>query len=901
MLIEKNTYVNNIINVSKDTRKRDKTKDVVQKPKNSRYKGKHYDPNYSKKKIKSYNANNEGSNYLDPDLEAKRKADSIKVTTKYKGKHFDPNFHKKKANPNNYKEKVKQIDPTSGQSFDPFYHFKNRRVVNKENSYYNKHKAKSLNPNYKGKNFDPFYHLKGKRGSKKKSIKDILKDRRVFLKKLWAFGQSEPYTWEKNKLLINLSHISYMNYSVRNNIIYYWAEFLGIDNYKKRYREETLYVKFHTKLRLLKDKSLNKVRKYLAFIENIYTYVSMDLLDLSNNVMYVRYAYLIYYLIGDISVEGEFVSPTRNPKLYNIILLSIKKIHYEYYYELFGNVKENFYYNKSIDYYLEALIILFENKKTKDKLLQEKGFKSISDLYLNTFWKSVMNGYVKGPMSLCEYRSRNYISFRLDDWKEYIASRKEKFKSVKSIFYKNKQKTIRYDQHILLSKAYPFLKRNLEIKYHRFIYEYTRKLGAAKPVLNIKNILIEYLVDKVSVNAFRIKKNITRHIKELEGEPSLVTPQHIVKLSERYTYYPRKEYVSKKEKELRDGFVREYYEEFESIISQEYIKDKAYRRYTNSTNRSIIIRKKQSKNYSLKAWWLRPLVKDYYLYNKRIQAGSSLVYKNYLNTPHFVKSVKKVSNKYKEAYRFNTRWAYQANNVVDFGLIRKYKGLISNLVKTRVSERVNLYRLMYGMLCRRANPKKGKPKNIISIKNFLKKISKQKLMGDFDSTYYQKYREYKKQTGWVSYAKRNETKNLKYLYNCVIRLNPKTRKEKALYQKEQYLKWKKNYNILARAIRMHNRMIKVARWRMVFFSNNSYDHPDYKKYLSKYFYATPYKLSEMRKKQKALKMMEKAKLLTISYKVLLTKTQRYVDKNLVQNKNLLKKRKIMHNMLFNAL
>jgi hypothetical protein len=141
----------------------------------------------------------------------------------------------------------------------------------------------------------------------------------------------------------------------------------------------------------------------------------------------------------------------------------------------------------------------------------------------------------------------------------------------------------------------------MEIKYHRFIYAYTRKLAAAKYVLNIKNILIEYLVDKVSVNAYRIKKNISRYCKDAEEKVSLVTPRRIVKLSERYTYYPRKEYVSKKEKKLRDGFVREYYEEFDNIISQEYIKDKAYRRYTNSTNRSIIIRKKKSKNYSLKA------------------------------------------------------------------------------------------------------------------------------------------------------------------------------------------------------------------------------------------------------------------------------------------------------------
>lgn len=108
--------------------------------------------------------------------------------------------------------------------------------------------------------------------------------------------------------------------------------------------------------------------------------------------------------------------------------------------------------------------------------------------------------YVKGPMNLYEFKSRNYLGFRLSEWKEYIASRSDKLKGIKALFYTNGIKTMENDKHILVSNGHPFLKRNLEIRYHRFIYAYKRKLGASKYVLNIKNILIEYFRDKVKIN-----------------------------------------------------------------------------------------------------------------------------------------------------------------------------------------------------------------------------------------------------------------------------------------------------------------------------------------------------------------------------------------------------------------
>lgn len=478
----------------------------------------------------------------------KTKSEKV-IVLDYKKKKIDnPNYQGykgSKANPN-YK----------GSNYDPNY--KKSTWVN-----YTKKGEKPRNSNYKGKNYIPNYKQKVAKGvftfnSKKDNVK-VKKDTIIEKKHIWVLANE--LCFGNDNILDNLALLLYIENRVKRQILYYWSKFLGIKNYKSKLKRGRLYLELYLKLRLLKSKRLNKLKKYLGFIENIYKYVlSMSqyaLLDKNMKDIFFRYALLINYLISDLNKLKFNNSVNYMSENYRGILFSLKKIYVEYSYSLFGNVKKNIFKSKSISYYLDSLILLFETKRKKDNFLQEKGFKSIGDYYFYNFWTSVSNLYVKHPMSLAELRSRNYKSFRLDDWKAYIASRKEKFNSFKSIFYQKTKKTIRSDQHIFLSKAYPFLKRNMEIKYHRFIYAYTRKLAAAKYVLNIKNILIEYLVDKVSVNAYRIKKNISRYRKDAEEKGSLVTPRRIVKLSERYTYYPRKEYVSKKEKKLRDGFVRD--------------------------------------------------------------------------------------------------------------------------------------------------------------------------------------------------------------------------------------------------------------------------------------------------------------------------------------------------------
>lgn len=150
-----------------------------------------------------------------------------------------------------------------------------------------------------------------------------------------------------------------------------------------------LYVELHLKLRLLKSKRLNKLKKYLGFIENIYKYVlcmsQYALLDKNMKDIFFRYALLINYLISDLNKLKFNNSVNYMSENYRGILFSLKKIYVEYSYSLFGNVKKNIFKSKSISYYLDSLILLFETKRKKDNFLQEKGFKSIGDYYFYNF------------------------------------------------------------------------------------------------------------------------------------------------------------------------------------------------------------------------------------------------------------------------------------------------------------------------------------------------------------------------------------------------------------------------------------------------------------------------------------------------------------------------------------
>jgi hypothetical protein len=86
-------------------------------------------------------------------------------------------------------------------------------------------------------------------------------------------------------------------------------------------------------------------------------------------------------------------------------------------------------------------------------------------------------------------------------------------------------------------------------------------------------------------------------------------------------------------------------------------------------------------------------------------------------------------------------------------------------------------------------------------------------------------------------------------------------------------------------------MINEARRVMVTNTNNSYYDDGFTKFLSSDYDLNPYELNE-----KITKRNKKERLSRLTYKVLLRNSE-YID----TKKNILKKRKVMHNMLFHAL
>lgn len=230
--------------------------------------------------------------------------------------------------------------------------------------------------------------------------------------------------------------------------------------------------------------------------------------------------------------------------------------------------------------------------------------------------------------------------------------------------------------------------------------------------------------------------------------------------------------------------------------------------------------------------------------------------------------------------------------------MRNFKEVVSKLTNGVRRNKYMLYYLMDSLFNVKSRNKNAKPRNISSIKKFLYKIYRQKLTGDYDSTYYSQYRAYEKLTGWVSYSKRNEIKNLRYLYNSCVRIakklkkkNAPLRKTAAQYKQELIEKKKTDKKIIKNVNREKKLMINEARRVMVTNTNNSYYDDGFTKFLSSDYDLNPYELNE-----KITKRNKKERLSRLTYKVLLRNSE-YID----TNKNILKKRKVMHNMLFHAL